>query len=57
MLSVVLRSETAVKVSIEIMPAFVAIRRFMLSGADMFKRKTLIAEAYKVFTNRQIREF
>lgn len=38
MLSAVLKSETAVKVSIEIMQAFVAMRRFMLSNADMFKR-------------------
>jgi len=38
MLSAVLRSETSVKVSIEIMQAFVVMRRFMLSNADMFKR-------------------
>lgn len=38
MLSAVLRSETAVKVSIQIMQAFVEVRRFMVSNADMFKR-------------------
>jgi len=38
MLSAVLRSEVAVKVSIQIMKAFVEIRRFMLSNAEMFKR-------------------
>lgn len=38
MLSAVLRSETAVQVSIQIMQAFVGMRRFLLSNADMFKR-------------------
>jgi hypothetical protein len=38
MLSAVLRSKTAVNVSIQIMQAFVAMRRFMLSNAEMFQR-------------------
>ncbi|MFA6100642.1 MAG: ORF6N domain-containing protein [Victivallaceae bacterium] len=38
MLSAVLRSETAVKVSVQIMNAFVAMRRFMLSNAQVFQR-------------------
>ena len=38
MLSAVLRSETAVKVSIRIMEAFVAMRRFMLTNAQIFQR-------------------
>lgn len=38
MLSAVLRSETAVKVSVQIMSAFVAMRRFMLSNAQVFQR-------------------
>lgn len=38
MLSAVLRSETAVKVSVQIMNAFVAMRRFLLSNAQVFQR-------------------
>lgn len=38
MLSTVLKSETAVKVSIRIMEAFVAMRRFMISNAQIFQR-------------------
>lgn len=38
MLSSVLRSKTAVDVSVQIMQAFVAMRRFMLSNAEMFRR-------------------
>ena len=38
MLSAVLGSETAVKVSVQIMNAFVAMRRFMLSNAQVFQR-------------------
>ena len=36
MLSAVLRSETAIKVSIQIMNAFVAMRRFLLNNARIF---------------------
>jgi hypothetical protein len=38
MLSAVLRSKTAVDVSVQIMQAFLAMRRFMLSNAEMFRR-------------------
>lgn len=38
MLSGVLRSETAVKVSIQIMNAFVSMRKFISSNADVFRR-------------------
>ena len=38
MLSAVLRSETAVKMSIRIMSAFVAMRRFFASNAQVFQR-------------------
>ena len=38
MLSAVLRSETAVNVSIRIMKAFVAMRRFVLENAQVFQR-------------------
>jgi hypothetical protein len=38
MLSAVLRSETAVKMSIQIIDAFVAMRHFMLANAQLFQR-------------------
>ncbi len=38
MLSTVLRSETAIHVSIRIMDAFVAMRRFMTTNAEVFQR-------------------
>ncbi len=38
MLSTVLRSETAVRVSIRIMDAFIAMRRFMTANAEVFQR-------------------
>ena len=38
MLSTVLRSETAIKVSIQIMNAFVAMRKFLFSNAQVFQR-------------------
>ncbi len=38
MLSTVLRSETAIRVSIRIMDAFVAMRHFITSNADVFQR-------------------
>ena len=38
MLSAVLRSETAVMVSIQIMNSFVAMRRFLVSNAQVFQR-------------------
>jgi hypothetical protein len=38
MLSAVLKSETAIKMSIQIINAFVAMRRFILSNAQVFQR-------------------
>ena len=38
MLSTVLRSETAIRVRIRIMDAFVAMRRFMVTNAEVFQR-------------------
>src|SRR3989338_2570256 len=38
MLSAVLNSETAVKVSVQIMGAFVAMRRFLINNAQLFQR-------------------
>ena len=38
MLSTVLRSETAIRVSIRIMDAFVAMRRFLVTNAEVFQR-------------------
>ncbi|MBN2415255.1 ORF6N domain-containing protein, partial [bacterium] len=38
MLSAVLKSETAVRVSVEIMQAFVTMRRFLVTNARMFER-------------------
>ena len=43
MLSTVLRSETAIRVSIRIMDAFVAMRRFMVTNAEVFQRLSTIA--------------
>ena len=42
MLSSVLRSETAVYVSIQIMDAFVAMRRFLVNNAQVFQRLEMI---------------
>ncbi len=42
MLSTVLRSETAVSVSIRIMDAFVAMRKFLFSNAQLFQRIRLM---------------
>lgn len=38
MLSAVLKSETAVKMSVRIMNAFVGMRRFLVKNADVFRR-------------------
>ena len=38
MLSMVLRSETAIRMSIHIMDAFVAMRRFMTTNSEVFQR-------------------
>ena len=42
MLSTVLRSETAIRVSIRIMDAFVAMRRFITTNAEVFQRLSAI---------------
>jgi hypothetical protein len=42
MLSAVLRSETAVKTSIQIINSFVKMRQFLTQNADMFKRLELV---------------
>ena len=42
MLSGVLKSETAVKISIQIMSAFVAMRRFISSNAQIFQRLDIV---------------
>ena len=42
MLASVLRSETAIRVSIRIMDAFVSMRHFLINNADVFSRLTTI---------------
>ena len=42
MLSAVLRSETAIKVSIQIMNAFVEMRKLMLNNAALFQRINMV---------------
>lgn len=42
MLAFVLRSETAIRVSIRIMDAFVSMRHFLINNADIFKRLSTI---------------
>ena len=53
MLSAVLRSETAVKVSIRIMEAFVAMRRFMLTNAQIFQRLDTL-EMKQIETDKKV---
>lgn len=53
MLSVVLKSETAVKVSIRIMEAFVAMRRFMLTNAQIFQRLDTL-ELKQIETDKKV---
>ena len=53
MLSAVLRSETAVKVSIRIMEAFVAMRRFMLINAHIFQRLDTL-EMKQIETDKKV---
>lgn len=43
MLSSVLRSQTAIKVNIQIMRAFVSMRHFMVNNASVFKRWNIIS--------------
>jgi len=55
MLSAVLRSETAVKVSIQIMNAFVAMRRFLIANARVFERLDSL-ELKQLQTDRKIEQ-
>jgi len=53
MLSAVLRSETAVEVSIQIMNAFVSMRRFLLTNAQVFQRLDTL-EIKQIETDKKI---
>jgi hypothetical protein len=53
MLSAVLRSETAVKVSIRIMEAFVAMRRFLQTNAQIFQRLDML-EMKQIETDKKV---
>ncbi|MGK5091898.1 ORF6N domain-containing protein [Deltaproteobacteria bacterium TL4] len=53
MLSAVLRSETAVKVSVQIMNAFVAMRKFLLANAQVFQRLDTL-EIKQIQTDQKI---
>lgn len=55
MLSAVLRSETAVQVSIKIMESFVAMRKFLLSNAQIFQRLDTI-ELKQLESDKKINE-
>ena len=55
MLSSVLKSETAVQVSIKIMDAFVAMRRFLLSNAQIFQRIESL-EIHRIESDKRIDE-
>lgn len=53
MLSAVLHSNTAVKVSVRIMEAFVAIRKFLISNASIFQRLESL-EVYRIETDKKL---
>ncbi len=53
MLSAVLRSKTAIQVSIQIMQVFVEMRHFMLSNADMIKRIDML-ETKQLRTDQKV---
>ena len=53
MLSAVLRSDTAIKVSIQIMNAFVAMRRFLRDNAQVFSRLNAL-EFKQVETDKKV---
>ena len=55
MLSAVLKSERAVAVSVRIMEAFVAMRRFMLTNAQLFQRLDTM-ERHQIESDRRIEE-
>jgi len=53
MLSAVLRSETAVKISIQIINAFVEMRKFILNNAQLFQRIETV-EQKQIATDKRI---
>jgi len=55
MLSAVLKSDTAVKVSIQIMDAFVAMRHFLLNNAQIFSELTQI-KRHQLESDKKIEE-
>ena len=55
MLSAVLKSESAIKASVQIMKAFVAMRRFLVSNAQIFQRLDAL-EMHQFEANKQIAE-
>jgi hypothetical protein len=55
MLSAVLRSETAVKMSIQIINAFVAMRHFLISNAQIFQRLETVERRISV-TDKKVDE-
>jgi len=55
MLSAVLKSETAVKMSIQIINAFVLMRRFMLQNAQVFQRLDSL-ESKQIVTDQKLDE-
>ncbi|MBF0585406.1 ORF6N domain-containing protein [Prosthecochloris sp. N3] len=57
MLSAVLRSDTAVKVSIQIMNAFVQMRRFIQDNAKVFERLELVERRQLVFKSETEKNF
>lgn len=57
MLSAVLRSETAVKVSIQIINAFVEMRRFLQGSASLFARLDSVEKRQLVFESKTAENF
>lgn len=55
MLSAVLKSESAIKASVQITKAFVAMRRFLVSNAQIFQRLDAL-EMHQFEANKQIAE-
>ncbi len=55
MLSSVLKSETAIKASIQIMKAFVAMRQFLISNAQIFQRLDTL-EIHQLESDKRISE-
>ena len=55
MLSAVLKSETAIHASVQIMKAFVAMRKFLLSNAQIFQRLDSL-EVHQIESDKRIDE-